>query len=89
MEHQARCVLVWLGFHQCESEAGMYGRGAAHSRLLVGVYVDDLVITGSDSSDIESFKLEMKGLFHMSDPGLLCYYLGIEVRQSPAGIDIA
>ena len=64
----------------------MYGKGAADYRLLVGVYVDDLVITGSDSNDIESFKLEMKGLFQMSDLGLLSYYLGIEVRQSPAGL---
>src|SRR5664279_1306092 len=78
--------LVRLGFSKCESEAGMYARGAAGSRLLVSVYVDDLVIIGSDSSDIEAFKLEMKGLFQMSDLGLLCYYLGIEVRQGPAAV---
>ena len=81
--------LVRLGFSKCGSEAGMYARGVAGSRLLVGVYVDDLVITGSDSSDIVAFKLEMKGLFQMSDLGLLSYYLGIEVRQGPVGIDIA
>src|SRR5664279_3222332 len=81
--------LVRLGFSKCQSEADMYARGAAGSRLLVDVYVDDLVITGSDSSDIDAFKLEMKGLFQMSDLGLLCYYLGIEVHQGPAGINIA
>ena len=77
--------LVKLGFARCESEHGMYARGATPSRLLVGVYVDDLVITGSDSSDIDRFKLEMRSLFQMSDLGLLSYYLGIEVRQGPAG----
>ena len=51
----------------------MYARGAASTRLLVGVYVDDLVITGSDSSDINKFKLEMQSLFQMSDLGLLSY----------------
>ena len=59
------------------------------TRLLIGVYVDDLVITGSDSSDIDKFKLEMQSLFQMSDLGLLSYYLGIEVRQGPSGIDIS
>ena len=67
----------------------MYARGAASTRLLVGVYVDGLVITGSDSSDIDKFKLEMQSLFQMSDLGLLSYYLGIEVRQEPSGIDIS
>ena len=81
--------LVRLGFARCESEHGMYARGATPSRLLVGVYVDDLVITGSDSSDIDMFKLEMQSLFQMSDLGLLSYYLGIEVRQGPSGIDIS
>ena len=81
--------LVQLGFSRCESEHGMYARGTTSSRLLVGVYVDDLVIAGSLTSEIDVFKLEMKGLFQMSDLGLLSYYLGIEVRQSPTGIDIA
>ncbi|CAM0876884.1 unnamed protein product [Alopecurus aequalis] len=81
--------LVRLGFTRCESEHGMYSRDSTPSRLLVGVYVDDLVITGSVSSDIDKFKLEMKSLFQMSDLGLLSYYLGIEVRQGPSGIDIS
>ena len=52
-----------LDFTRCESEHGMYARGATPTRLLIGVYVDDLVITGSDSSDIDKFKLEMKSMF--------------------------
>lgn len=63
--------LVKLSFTQCESDHGMYARGATPTRLLVGVYVDDLVITGSNSSNIVKFKLEMKNMFQMSDLGLL------------------
>ena len=59
----------------------MYRRGDADSYLLVGVYVDDLVITGTDKEKIAEFKDQMKELFRMSDLGLLSYYLGIEVRQ--------
>ena len=71
--------LVKLDFTRCESEHGLYARGATTpTRHLVGVYVDDLVITVSDSSDIIKFKLEMQSLFQMSDLGLLSYYLGIE-----------
>jgi hypothetical protein len=30
---------------------------------LVGVYVDDLVITGTKEAEVEEFKEEMKGTF--------------------------
>ena len=49
--------------------------------LVVGVYVDDLIITGARAEDIDSFKREMAAHFRMSDLGALSYYLGIEVRQ--------
>ena len=81
--------LTGLGFLQCESEHGMYARGSTSSRLLVGVYVDDLVITGSDTGELDKFKGEMKTQFQMSDLGLLSYYLGIEVRQGVDGIAIS
>jgi tRNA(Ser,Leu) C12 N-acetylase TAN1 len=54
--------------------------------LLVGVYVDDLVITGTE--EIEAFKAKMKATFHMSDLGPLSFYLGIEVHQDSSGISL-
>jgi hypothetical protein len=56
--------------------------------LTVGVYVDDLVITGSSLATVEEFKEEMKRAFLMSDLGLLSFYLGIEVRQDAGGITL-
>mgnify|MGYP002413920588 CR=1 FL=1 len=53
------------------------------------MYVDDLVITGSDAEEINKFKGEMRNLFKMSDLGLLSFYLGIEVKQSVHGIVIS
>ena len=48
---------------------------------MVGVYVDDLIVTGARTEDINGFKREMTAHFRMSDLGALSYYLGIEVRQ--------
>ena len=50
------------------------------STLLVGVYVDDLIITRTGNEEIAAFKEQMKNLFDMSDIGLLSYYLNIEVQ---------
>lgn len=82
-------TLSALGFKHSASEHAVYARGCGTSRLLVGVYVDDLVITGNDTAEIEHFKQQMKAEFKMSDLGLLCFYLGIEVKQRADGITLS
>lgn len=71
-----------LGLRKCEVEHVVYKRGEGRSLLLVGVYVDDLIICGPDSSKITEFKQQMMNLFSMSDLGLLSYYLGMELQQN-------
>jgi histone deacetylase 1/2 len=80
--------LIKLGFQRSSSEHAVYLRGTGSHRLIVGMYVDDLVITGASTHDIDLFKKEMKATFKMSDLGLLHYYLGLEVTQTEEGITI-
>jgi hypothetical protein len=74
-----------MDFVQSEHEHAMYRRSHGDDILLVGVCVDDLVITGSSLAAVEEFE-EMKRAFLMSDLGLLSFYLGIEVHQDAGGI---
>ncbi|KAL5211597.1 hypothetical protein ABZP36_022444 [Zizania latifolia] len=62
------------------TEPAVYKRGGGATKLIVGVYVEDLIITGSSGDIIEEFKQDMQKLFKMSDLGLLSYYLGLEVK---------
>jgi hypothetical protein len=71
------------------SEHTIYVWRKDNVQLMVGFYVDDLIITSSDCDDIRSFKEEMAATFKMSDLGLLHYYLGIEVKQSVSGISLS
>jgi len=80
--------LLSLGFRRSNSEHAVYLRGEGARRLVVGVYVDDLVITGGCTGDIDEFKSQMKATFQMSDLGLLHYYLGLEVTQLDSGITL-
>ena len=73
--------LLALGFEQSQAEHAVYRRGGGDKLLLVGVYVDDLIITGSSIEELTRFKLEMTNLFRMSDLGELSFYLVIEVQQ--------
>jgi len=62
-----------------------YRKSAAGTILLV-VYVDDIVITGSDFAGISSLKSFLHTKFHTKDLGQLKYFLGIEVSRSKKGI---
>jgi hypothetical protein len=74
-------TLKALDFKQSMQEHAIYRGGGKHGEpLLVCVYVDDLVIAGSSEQALDKFKKEMKGQFQMSDLGLLCFYVGIEVH---------
>jgi hypothetical protein len=79
-------TLKGMGFRQSPHEAAIYWRGNGGNALLVGVYVDDLMITGTKDADVAAFKEEMNATFQMSDLGLLSFYLGIEVHQGDSGI---
>jgi hypothetical protein len=49
------------------------------------VYVDDIVITGSDLLLIEQLQQRLKSPFHMKDLGPLQYFLGLEVQHCSKG----
>ena len=76
-----------MGFKQSTHEAAMYRRGSGRNVLLIGIYVDDLIITGAEE-EVKKFKAQMKNKFDMSDLSLLCFYLGVEVRQDASGITL-
>jgi hypothetical protein len=81
-------TLKSLGFICCPSEHSVYARGTGDTRLLLGVYVDDLIVTGASADEVQQFKVEMTKRFKMSDLGLLSFHLGIEVKQGESGISI-
>ncbi|KAG7584577.1 Integrase catalytic core [Arabidopsis suecica] len=79
-------ILLELGFTKCSKEPSIYRKKEREEFLVVAVYVDDLLVTGSDLEIILEFKKGMARNFEMSDLGKLTYYLGIEVTQSENGI---
>jgi hypothetical protein len=78
-------TLKGMGFGQSPHEAAIYRWGNGGNALLVGVYVDDLVITGTKNAEVPAFKEEMKTTFQMSELGLLSFYLGVKVYQGDSG----
>jgi hypothetical protein len=59
-----------MGFEQSLHEAAVYRWSNGGNVLLVGVYVDDLVITGTKDAEVAAFKEEMKANIQIVTWGL-------------------
>ncbi|GJY09429.1 zinc finger, CCHC-type containing protein [Tanacetum coccineum] len=81
-------TLKTLDFKKCNLEQAVYTKKSKTYTLIVGVYVDDLIITGTTRKEIDLFKSQMKDKFEMSDLRLLAYYRGIEITQTRGEITI-
>jgi hypothetical protein len=77
-----------MGFEQSPHEADVYRWGNGGNVLLVGVYVNDLVITGTKDMEVAAFKEEMNATFQMSDLEPLSFYMVIEVHQDDSVITL-
>ena len=56
------------------------------SIVILLVYVDDIVITGTNSTLITRLQQLLQASFHMKDLGPLTYFLGLEVHTDSTGI---
>ena len=78
------------GFKKSRSEPTLYVKINGTEVLIVSLYVDDLVITGSNDQLIQDFKDDMMlKTYEMNDFGLLHYFLGIKIHQGAGGIFIS
>ncbi|RVW49248.1 Retrovirus-related Pol polyprotein from transposon RE2 [Vitis vinifera] len=63
-----------------------YHHNSSRQCIYLVVYVDDIVITGSDQNGIQKLKQHLFTHFQTKDLGKLKYFLGIEIAQSNSGV---
>ena len=77
------------GFSRCHSDNIVYTKKVGKSFTILVIYVDDIILTGSDSNYINHVNYSLKKKFEMRDLGHLHYLFGLQVLQSKEGITLS
>eukprot|EP00253_Pinus_taeda_P012734 PITA_12734 len=81
--------LLDTGFSRCPSDNIVYTKKVGKSLIILVLYVDDLILTGSDPNLINHVNSSLKNQFEMTNLGHLHYFLGLQVLQSKEGISLS
>ncbi|KAK8934594.1 hypothetical protein KSP39_PZI014788 [Platanthera zijinensis] len=69
------------GFTRSPVEATLYIKNSEEGKIIISLYVDDLILTGSSKAQIEEFKKKLKTKYEMTDLGPLKFFLGLQIKQ--------
>jgi histone deacetylase 1/2 len=81
-----RHTLLSWGFQNTKSDPSLFVLKEADHTTFLLIYVDDIIITGSDNKFLEAFISQLNLVFSLKDLGNLHYFLGIEVHRDSSGM---
>ena len=81
--------LVTHGFKACHSDTSLFVHLSSVSIIYILVYVDDLIIIGTHAGKIQQFITQLHTTFALKDLSDLHYFLGLQIRRSPAGLTLS
>ena len=86
MVYQDGCLPAFTKNQRCQSDPNVYLQKYDGHLIIIVLYVDDVLITGSTLASISFIKTALHDAFEMSDLGLLTQFLGLEIAQNFDGI---
>ncbi|GAU15979.1 hypothetical protein TSUD_338500 [Trifolium subterraneum] len=75
-------TLISSGYTQSMSDYSLFTKKSATGFTVILVYVDDLVLGGTDMEEINTVKTLLNNKFSIKDQGVLKYFLGFEVART-------
>nr|KYP62839.1 Retrovirus-related Pol polyprotein from transposon TNT 1-94 [Cajanus cajan]KYP62851.1 Retrovirus-related Pol polyprotein from transposon TNT 1-94 [Cajanus cajan] len=75
------------GYTQCDTDYSLFLKHHQQSFTVILVYVDDIVLTGNDLTEIKTITNLLDLAFKIKDLGDLMFFLGFEVSRTKAGIN--
>ncbi|KAB2634323.1 hypothetical protein D8674_038379 [Pyrus ussuriensis x Pyrus communis] len=74
-----------VGFQSSFSDSSLFVKIDGSDIILLLLYVDDIILTGSDSTKIQSVIDDLAGVFKLKDMGRLTYFLGLHIQYRDDG----
>ncbi|XP_019160106.1 PREDICTED: uncharacterized protein LOC109156725 [Ipomoea nil] len=81
-------ALLENGYHQSTADPSLFTKASGTSFTASLIYVDDILVTGTDPEDIKALKTFLDVSFKIKDLGSLHYFLGIEAFNSNDGVSL-
>nr|XP_016516232.1 PREDICTED: uncharacterized mitochondrial protein AtMg00810-like [Nicotiana tabacum] len=78
-----------MGYNHFENDYSLFSKRTSSSTIFVAVYVDYVIITGTDSVEIANLKAFFDKQFRIKDLGRVHYFLGLEVLYKLNGVLIS
>ncbi|RVW83869.1 Retrovirus-related Pol polyprotein from transposon TNT 1-94 [Vitis vinifera] len=73
-----------IGFKRCEADHCCYVKSFDNSYIILLLYVDDMLIAGSDIAEINNLKKQLSKQFAMKDLGVAKQILGMRIIRDKA-----
>ena len=77
-----------IGFSRCHSNSNVHTKRVDDHLITLVLYVDDIILTGSDPNLINHVNFILKNKFDMTNLRYLHYFLDLQVLQSKEGISL-
>ncbi|XP_019192723.1 PREDICTED: uncharacterized protein LOC109187019 [Ipomoea nil] len=76
------------GFKQSAADPSLFTKVSDKSFMALLIYVDDILVAGSDSQQIHSLKEFLDKTFKIKDLGHINYFLGLEAFRTDNGLNL-
>ena len=81
-----RAALLEWGFKNTKSDTSLFFLKTKSQVTFLLIYVDDIIVTGSDINFLQLFTQKLNESFALKDLGDLHYFLGVEVYRDESGM---
>jgi hypothetical protein len=79
-------LLLDTNFSRCHYDPNVYMKKVGRHLIILILYVDDLILTGSDPKFLNHVNTNLMKKFEMTDLCYLHYFPGLQVLQTKEGI---
>ena len=79
-------VLYAKGYKHSDNECSLFYKKTKDANTFLGVYVDDILLTGDDEAEIHNLKVYLDDIFKIKDLGEAHYFLGMEILPTSEGL---